>query len=132
MSLQETIIREVLDADDRRLAALASDDATALAELLDTGFHYIHANGRIDDRESLVERIASGRVRHRNLVRHEAQVRIWSATALIHGRFTMDVLHPPDFAPLHLDNRYLAVWRSDESGWRLVSQASVRNPDSTA
>lgn len=125
MHADETI-QAVLAADDRRLAALETDDTEALAALLDERFLYLHANGRVDDCRSLLERIAAGQVRHRALVRHQALVRPSGEMAVMSGCFSMDVSHPPATGLLHLDNHFLAVWRNDGGAWRLLALASVR------
>lgn len=127
MPMNDTI-QAVLAADDRRLAALETDDTDTLAALLDADFVYLHANGRVDDCRSLLARIAAGQVQHRALVRHQAQVRPCGETAVVSGRFSMDVSHPPATEPLHLDNHFLAVWRKHGGTWRLLALASVRHP----
>lgn len=121
------MVAAVLAADDRRLAALARDDADALAQLLDPAFHYIHANGFQDDRTQLTARIASGAVRHRAVWRGDVAVDVRGTTAVMHGSFGMEVWRLGADAPVVLNNLFLAVWVYTDA-WRLLALSSTRRP----
>lgn len=58
MNSERTAI--VLDFEDRRFAAMETNDVAALEAVLADDLHYTHANGMVEDKAEVIRRIASG------------------------------------------------------------------------
>lgn len=106
----------------RREALLNRDMATLEAIMADT-VQYIHANGKLDNREGLLAGIASGAVR---LVRNEAfdmTATIRPAHGLLMGNSVMGFeLENGERGELRA--RFLSVWEPVGDEWRLTAFAA--------
>ena len=56
--------REVLRVDAQRVQALLDNDLQALGQLLADELHYVHTNGALDSKESMLRDLSSGARRY--------------------------------------------------------------------
>lgn len=103
----------------QRFAAMLSADVVTLDRLLSDGLIYVHANADIDNKESYLQRIASGSLRYLELDQEIIASVDLEGVVLISGRFAAKVDVAGEMRTI--DNLYLAVWAPETSGWRLVA-----------
>jgi ketosteroid isomerase-like protein len=116
--------RDVLHADDLRLAASLAGDATALRGLFAPDFSYTHSNGLREGGEAYIDRLESGAVRYLDMRRREARVVVDGDTAVVEGVASM-TYQPRGGEAMTLDTLYLAVWRRTGPVWRMSHYAST-------
>lgn len=105
----------------RRCSAFVAGDLGAIDALIDDELRYIHSNGSVDTKQSLLALLASGAVRYQAITpKIEQVVPIGGAGAVLSGVLqTQAVLGGQT---KDLEGRYTAVWRAGSDGvWRLVA-----------
>jgi ketosteroid isomerase-like protein len=123
---QDGDVRAVLEADDLRRAASVAGDVDALEQLFTADFTYTHSNGFREGRTAYLARIRAAQVRYLNVVRREAQVRVYAEVALVDGLASMTYQLPSQAAPNTLETLYLAVWLRSAGRWRMAAYASTQ------
>ena len=116
---------EILRLESVRSKAITSGDYETLNRILCPAHVYIHCSGRIDTRESYMDRIRTGKSNYHTLDFSNVQVRLLGDTAIVWGDVVM-VLIPPS-RPRTLVLRFTNVWHRDNSGWRNVHWISAPN-----
>lgn len=123
--MTDTTGKDITALELKRLEAMCNGDVVALETLLASDFVYTHANGNIDSKQSLIDRIAEGKTRHSNAELVTVSVRQYGDSALSLGHFTMLVESPT--YKVSLDNLFLGVWVRSDEGWKQVAlQSSLR------
>lgn len=111
-----------------RAKAMVGDDAAVrLALLLSDDLVFGHSGGLWDDRAGYLDSIARGALRY-----HAVDPRVRSATwlgpdaILLHG----DVLIEADLDGRHrsMASIYMAAWRREAGGWKLVGHQTALRP----
>jgi ketosteroid isomerase-like protein len=119
---------EALDID--RCRAMERGDVDRLEQIFAPDFTYIHRNGLAEGREAYLGRLRRREVFYGPARREEMDLRIYGGTAVMTGRFIMQILYADGREPSHLDNRFLAVWIDFGDAWRMVAWSSTGIPAS--
>ena len=118
-------IQEILSLEHRRLAAMVGADLPALRELLDDRLIYVHSNGGMDTKESLLGALGGKRLDYLAIEPGELSVRIAGPDgdkAEVRGPARLRVAGPR--GELTLDLSYVATWERGPGGWRLIGYES--------
>ena len=118
----------VLADEDARFAAMIAAEPGGLRRWLSSDLVYTHSNARVENREALIDTIASGRMRYHEVRPEERSV--WfagSGTAIVRGRGRFRV--QAGDTPLDLRLRYLAIYAREDGNWKLRDWQSLREPD---
>lgn len=118
--------KEILEAQDRRFAAMIAGDAAALAPLLADELTYTHSNGRVETREQFLESIRSKGLQYRSIEPADMAVRVYGAAAVVTGRAAMKVTS--NGQDLAMEVRFTAVHVRREGGWLLAAWQTTRLP----
>lgn len=109
-----------------RAAAMVARDVKALSALLHPGLRYVHAPGRRDDRDGLLQFVAEGPA----FLAVELQiddVACDAHTVLLSGLLHLSLRRSPDTEPVQARSWASALWCFDEAhGWRLRHFQSTR------
>lgn len=118
----ETLVSEVLAAEERRIRALVDADWVTLEEILDDRLTYTHLSGRIENKEIYF----SGAKNRRHAVeRSGLSVRIFGDVAVMTGAIAFST--PGDLdGSSRLEGIALQVWAKREGVWRLVALQATR------
>ncbi len=121
------------DADDRQISDLerAMDDALLTADVDWLGRHwhpnalYVHLSGRIDGRDSFIERVRGRELVHVARETGDVQVRVFGEAAVVTGwaRSTMVVADQER----QYDTRFTRMYVRGDDGWQMVSSQSGAN-----
>jgi hypothetical protein len=123
-SPSDRIVHAVAAADNARvLASLTADDA-GLRRMLSETLTYQHSNGATDTKESLIEKIVSGRTRYKRM---DYLARNFTVAAddvvLMHGRVHFHAVSGE--RELNATMSFLAVWRLEQGEWRFFAWQSA-------
>lgn len=119
----ESLEARIRTTETRRLAAMVAGDVGTLADLLDSCLRYEHSNGTTDTRESLLEALASGRVRYEAIEPREMQVTFRGPdVAVVEAEADFRVALPD--RALDLDLAYEATWNLISGDWKMVAYRS--------
>lgn len=110
----------VLAAQDRKFRAQTAGDRAALADLLDEAMRYVHANGRIDSRDDIIDAVLARP--YLALSPRTRSVAFHGDTAVITGVADIAV-----HERLRFDAAFTDVWRHAR-GWRNIAWQSTIIP----
>ena len=116
----------VLQLEKDRFKAMIGKDSIALERILANDLLYIHSNGVIDSKETLIKNIMSGKLEYLEIDLQQADIRTHSQTAWIHGAARIKVRNGQDTPVIELSIRYLDVYKRDEGSWKLVAWQSAK------
>jgi hypothetical protein len=105
-----------------RRAALVGADAPALGRLMLDGAQYIHSNGEVDSRASLMRRVASGELRYRSIVADEERYACQASGCEVSGEQTLGV--SAQGRDLTLRSSFHATWLRAGDACQLVAYQS--------
>lgn len=113
--------------DEARVAAMVARDTTALGEILSDSLRYAHSTGVVDDKESFIGLISSGRTKY---LAYEPLERAISfpapGIAIDAGRAKVTVENAEGQRVMTLS--YLAIWRDEDGRWKFLAWQSARVP----
>ena len=124
--MQQTDVRQVLAAEDRRYRAMQDADLTTLDELCADELSYAHSSGTRDTKAEYFGKIESGYYVYRRVAHPVERVEVLGDTAIVVGRMTADV--EVQGVPKTIDNLALAVWTRASGAWRLLAYAPTSLP----
>lgn len=117
---------EILALEDRRYAAMTTNDLAALEALFHDEMVYTHSSAVVDTRASYLEALRSGKTRYKAAKRFEERVRFAGETALVTGRAEFEVAL--NGTPKTLRLRFLNVWTKTPAGWKFIAWHSCALP----
>jgi ketosteroid isomerase-like protein len=117
-------ISPILAVEEKRRAALDSNDADTLGGLLLEDLVHIHNNGMAEGREAYLDRIRSGTVRYLNLQVSKFTVRRHGQSAIADGQISFD-LELPNGSRRTFESHFMQAWVETADGWRLGGYASA-------
>ena len=123
----DTDVKDVLAAEDRRYQAMIDADLATLDALCADELSYAHSSGARDTKAEYFAKVRSGYYVYRQVDHPVERVAVVGDTALVVGRMTADLL--VDGVPKTIDNLALAVWVRAGDRWRLLAYAPTQLPD---
>ncbi len=116
--MQTTIDEQIYAAEQSRTLALQTQDIGGLKAILTPDFTYVHASGRVEDKEAYLAAIASGGFRWTDFSHRETVVRPLGESALFYG--FLDATKTQGTEVRRLVFRFVAVWvLAEDGGWGL-------------
>jgi ketosteroid isomerase-like protein len=114
---------DVRAADAQRLAATISGDTGRLERLLSDDLRYAHSDGRVQTKRQFIAAVASSRIKYLAITPESVEWQPVNPGAWCEsGRARLVALADGRRAEFTL--RFLAVWRQETGGWRLLSYQS--------
>ncbi len=121
---QTTDEKAVLDTETRRFAAQVSKDVAVLEQTLAPDVIYVHSTGVIDNKQSYIDAIRSGKSNYTAIEAQEQKIRLYGNTAIINGVCAVKMNN--DNKPTEFKLRYTDVYIKKGSQWQLVSWQSLK------
>jgi hypothetical protein len=122
--MTQDLTTTILSAEQKRCAAMLSNDNDALDRVLDPRLHFAHATGAVDDKAAYLAKMATGRIEYVGIQwDEEAVTELAPDTAMLTGKMTTDV--KVEGVAKCLNNRVMMVWRRTESAWRVIAFQST-------
>lgn len=119
-------IEEILALEGARYAAQLARNGQWFVENAEPTMLYAHSNGALEDRDSFMETVATGRIAYRSVTRHAEDVHIYGDhTALISTRVTLEITVGGSLDKT-IEGRALVVWvRGADGRWRFAAWQST-------
>ena len=122
--MSDSIESEIKAAEARRCAAMVANDPAALSDVLDEDLQFHHATGAVDDKPTILAKMAAGRIVYQGIAWSEERVSaLGSDAAMLTGRMTTDV--KVEGTAKQLNNRVMTVWSRGSGAWRLLAFQST-------
>ena len=123
MTTTDEATREILDLEDRRVAAMVAADVDALNEILADDLSYVHTSAALDTKESLTTGLASGRLDYESITPSDRAVRSYGDCAVVRGR-----------ADVHVNGNsfsleFTVVYVRPEGRWQMTCWHATRLPE---
>ena len=116
--------KQVIEAEQRRCAAMLANDVATLDAILDPRLHFSHATGAIDDKGAYLAKMAARRIDYLSIDWSEqTAIPLGNTAALLTGRMRTRVR--VEGIDKVLDNRVLSAWSHDGAEWRAVAFQST-------
>jgi Domain of unknown function (DUF4440) len=115
-------------ADDARVAAMTSADPAKLATAFSDDLIYVHSNGKLDTKASLIAAITSGASPYHAIEFERREFReVVPGLMLEHGRCYLKLGKAPPYTDVHLS--FLASYRLEKGAWRFIAWQSCKLSD---
>ncbi len=111
-----------LAAERQRIQAMIAADEDAMNLSMHESLTYVHSNGRVDSKTSLVAGIVAGRVNYRVVEPQDPEIRVRGDVAIITARVRMEVA--ADSEIYRLSSVYTAAYWYEAGRWQLVAYQS--------
>ena len=108
----------VLHAHLSRAKALIEQDLQALSGLSAQDLRYIHATGRIDDRDSYLSFVSS--VKYISIETNDRNIVLTDDVAIISGVMAMCIHKRGNEAPTYPKSFFIEVWKQYAKEWKLL------------
>lgn len=121
------IALQVLQAEDRRFAAMLRGDTALIRTLLADELAYTHTSGRLETKADFLRSIGSGALRYEAIEPEQRSVRLHDRVAVVLGRSAMRAGIGGEARAFRI--RYVAVYVRQDGHWLLtVWQSTVVPP----
>lgn len=110
--MTEPRIAAALDMEDRRFAAMETNDIVSLEQVLADDLHYTHANGMVEDKTEVIRRIASRERVYQKVRMIEREVSPQTGFVAIYGKVLMEVSRAAGLLVTQLE--YTAIYRDHD------------------
>ena len=117
---------EALRAEDARYAAQMANDFGAMERMFGEDLVYIHASAAVDNKDTYIESMRSGRVKYKTMRRGETKVRTYGCLAIITGTTQFEVTSGGENLSLQL--RFHSEWVKRGQGAQFVSWQATMVP----
>jgi ketosteroid isomerase-like protein len=119
--------RQVLEAEERRRAALVANDLDTLSQILGDDLTYVHSSAAQDTKASFIESLRTGRFRYEAMEMADLAARVYGDTAVVTGRFVARVVLQ-DGSVVTPKPRVLMVYTLRDGRWQMVAWQSTNIP----
>lgn len=120
--------KQALAAEQARTAALEHSDVAALERIMADDVTYIHASGKVDNKQSYLDAIRSGQLRYISWRPMDLHVRILGSGAVINGEYAVKVtdsrMQP---TPFDINIFILTVYERRNGQWQQIAWQSTRD-----
>lgn len=121
-----SVEQDILGLEDRRIAAMTTQDFGALDALVHEQLLYTHSTGVTDTKATWMESMRSGRVKYKSASCSERNVRVFGDVALVNGK--ADFQAEVSGQPRTLKLVFLNAWTRTPQGWKFVAWQSCPQP----
>jgi len=122
--MSDALTNDVLQAEQRRSAAMLANDLPALDGILHDNLYFSHATGAVDDKAAYMAKMAGGRITYQGITWSDQRVTLLGTqNALLTGIMLTSV--QVEGVDKHLDNRVMSAWSNVNGTWRLLAFQST-------
>jgi len=117
---------EALKAEDARYAAQMSNDFATMDKLFSPDLVYTHTSAVVDNKQSYIDSMRSGKVVYKVMRRSDVQVRTFGCIAILTGNGNYDVTVNDKDVNVLL--RFHSIWQKKDGMMQYISWQSTRIP----
>jgi hypothetical protein len=121
--------KEVIAADDARVAATMAANKAGLEKAFSDDLHYAHSSGIVDTKASFIDTLVSGKNKYLKMAYIKREFSFPSPTvALMKGQVRIKT-ESKEKGINEFTLSYLGVWKQENGAWRFHSWQSARLPE---
>jgi uncharacterized protein (TIGR02246 family) len=111
-------------------SALKARDRSKLAHFMADDFAMLHSTGKLEDRQSFLDRAGTGSLASQRIPAEvvEDTIRVYARRTALRTTRIKATIHPPDRAPLEMSLRSIDVYAKIKGRWLWVSEQSTPIP----
>jgi hypothetical protein len=118
-------------ADDARVAAMTSANRAKLDATLSDDLRYVHSNGKLDTKASMIAALTSGKSVYHAMTYESRDFReVSPGLVLMNGRVNVLLEKNPPHTEMRLS--FLAAYRLEHGTWRFIAWQSCKLEDAAA
>ena len=121
MTLPDNNIDKVRTLENRRCQAMTTSDVPLLSQLFSDDLVWIHSSAKVDDKQSFLASIHTGKIRYTQVVCSEQQIRLFGDIAIVCGIVALEAI--ANGAVKKAVNRFTCIWSIADS--KLLSWQST-------
>jgi len=118
---------QVLQADDRRFAAMRNEDWAAFDAVLAEELTYCHSTARLETKAEHMANLKARKPRYMDAAPRDRKARVHGDIGLVNGICAIHVNN--DGKDNKFTVRYLAVYKKSGDTWRMLAWQSTKLPD---
>jgi hypothetical protein len=118
--------QEVLKIEKQRFTAMVNNDTSYLNRILADSLLYVHTDGNVDSKQSLLNALANGDLDYKQMELKEVTYKVYDKTIILSGTMNVMVFSKKAGKTLDLNIRYLDVYQYNYSGWQLIAWQSSK------
>ncbi len=119
------VIEAIKEVETARIEATINADAAALEKIMDDELVWIHATGRIDSKESWLQKVKSGTVKYMKMESSDTQYRVYGDTVVVTGRGVTVFINKDGEKSANIC--YTTVYVKHNTTWKNVSMQVTKN-----
>ncbi|RYD34528.1 MAG: nuclear transport factor 2 family protein [Verrucomicrobiaceae bacterium] len=121
--------REIIAADDARVAATMARDRAGLEKTFSDALHYAHSSGVVDTKASFIDTLVSGKNKYLKMDYLKREFSFPAPTvALMTGQVRIRT-ESKEKGTNEFTLSYLGVWKQENGAWRFHAWQSARLPE---
>jgi ketosteroid isomerase-like protein len=117
--------KQVAEAVEKLRLAMVSGDKNALEQITTEGLSYGHSGGKIEDRNSFVEALSSGRSDFVDIALSDQTIAVSGNTAIVRHRLTANT-NDAGKGPATIHLGIMLVWVKQQGSWKLLARQAVK------
>ncbi len=121
----DDVIKEIQEIEAARIDATIHADGDALERIMSDDLVWIHATGRIDSKESWLQKVKSGTVKYTKMESSDVQYRVYGETVVVTGKGVTAFINKDGEKSANVC--YTTVYVKREGAWKNVSMQVTRN-----
>lgn len=118
--------QEVLKIEKQRFTAMVNNDTSYLYKILADSLLYIHTDGHIDSKQSLLNTLAQGDLDYKQMELKEITYKVYEKIIILSGTMDVIVFSKKAGKTLDLNIHYLDVYQYNYNGWQLIAWQSSK------
>ena len=105
--------------------AMVNADKNELEALVSEALSYGHSSGLVEDKQSFIEKIVSGKSDFVSIILSEQTIHIQGKTAIV--RHILKAQTNDGGKPGEVQLKVLQVWQKEGKSWKLLARQAVKN-----
>ncbi len=121
----DDVIKTIKEIETARIEATINADAAALEKIMDDELVWIHATGRIDSKESWLQKVKSGTVKYIKMESSDTRYRVYGDAVVVTGRGVTAFINKDGEKSSNIC--YTTIYVKHNNSWKNVSMQVTRN-----
>ena len=117
---------EIRAADTQWAAAVKAADTAALGKIFTTGLIYAHASGAVEDKQTYINRLKSGKQKYSAVTIESTKVAPYGDAAVSHS--LVRTIGVNDKGPFNDHVMMMHLWVKQGGAWRLAAHQTTKIP----
>ena len=122
----QSFTRDVLKIEKQRFTAMVNKDTSFLKKIFADSLIYIHTDGHVDSKKSLLNALVEGDLDYKQMELKEVTYKVYEKIVILSGSMDVIVFSKKAGKTLDLNIHYLDVYKYDHKRWQLIAWQSSK------